>query len=41
MSISASQIVNVVPGVISAGGTDLEITGLLLTKILYVRFLMC
>lgn len=32
MSISASQIVNVVPGVINAGGTDLEITGLLLTK---------
>lgn len=32
MSISASQIVNVIPGVISAGGTDLEITGLLLTK---------
>ena len=32
MSISASQIVNVVPGVISAGGTDLEVTGLLLTK---------
>lgn len=32
MSISASQIVNVIPGVINAGGTDLEITGLLLTK---------
>lgn len=32
MSISASQIVNVVPGVINAGRTDLEITGLLLTK---------
>lgn len=31
MSISASQIVNVVPRVINAGGTDLEITGLLLT----------
>lgn len=32
MSISASQIVNVIPRVINAGGTDLEITGLLLTK---------
>lgn len=32
MSISASQIVNVIPGVINAGGTALEITGLLLTK---------
>lgn len=32
MSISASQIVNVVPRVINAGGTDLEITGLLLTE---------
>ena len=31
MSISASQIVNVIPRVINAGGTDLEITGLLLT----------
>lgn len=32
MSISASQIVNVIPRVINAGGTDLEITGLLLTN---------
>lgn len=32
MSILAGQIVNVIPGVINAGGTDLEITGLLLTK---------
>lgn len=32
MSISASQIVSVVPRVINAGGTDLEITGLFLTK---------
>ena len=31
MSISASQIVNVVPRVINAGGTDLEVVGLLLT----------
>lgn len=31
MTISASQIVKVTPRVISAGGTDLEITGLLLT----------
>ena len=32
MSISASQIVSVIPRVINAGGTDLEITGLLLTE---------
>lgn len=31
MAIPASQIVNVTPRVISAGGNDLEITGLLLT----------
>lgn len=31
MTIPASQIVNVTPRVISAGGTDLEITGLILT----------
>lgn len=32
MSINASQIVQVTPRVINAGGTDLEITGLLLTS---------
>lgn len=32
MTISASQIVKVIPRVINAGGTDLEITGLLLTE---------
>lgn len=32
MTISASQIVSVTPRVINAGGTDLEITGLLLTQ---------
>lgn len=32
MAIPASQIVNVTPRVINAGGNDLEITGLILTK---------
>ncbi len=31
MAIPASQIVNVTPRVINAGGNDLEITGLILT----------
>lgn len=32
MTIPASQIVNVTPRVINAGGTDLEIVGLILTE---------